>query len=159
MERNRLNFVIPTDLDEALVAYQTQTGRTPSDVVRQLLVEWVEGGRRLPGPAREHPEGRRTQTTLSGPTRAAVDARITEEGHGTIAALVAALLRPFLANRVITAGTTVVIPVQVSADLEHKLLVFGERWHWTPADCLRLLAEDPTAFDRLLTYALAKGAT
>lgn len=161
MKRHRLNFVIPNDLDEALIAYQSQTGRTPSDVVRQLLVEWVEGDRRLAGPAREHPEGRRTQTTLSEPARAAVNARITEEGHGTIAAVVAALLRPFLAHRVIRESAQergVVVPVQVSADLEHKFLIFGERWNWTPADCFRLLAEDPAAFDRLLTYALKQGS-
>lgn len=158
MDRLRLNFVIPKDLDEALIAYQAQTGRTPSDVVRQLLVEWVEGDRRLPGPAREHPEGRRTQTTLSEPARAAVDARIAEEGHGTVAAVVAALLRPFLSHRVSRERPDeVTVPVAVSADLEAKFAAFGERWNWTPADCFRLLAEDPSAFDRLLNYALARG--
>ena len=160
MERVKINFVIPDDLDDDLNAYHGRTGRTPSEVVRQILVEWLEGDRVLVGLA-SHPTGRRTQTSLSQAASAALEERIAQKGLGTVAGVTAALLRPFLANRVLADapadGPTVVIPVEVSADLEHKFMVFGERWHWSPSDCLRLLAEDPTAFDRLLNYALARG--
>lgn len=160
MNRVKLNFVIPNDLDDDLVAYCGQTGRTPGDVVRQLLVEWLEGDRHLVGPV-AHPAGKRTQTSLSPAARAALVARIAREGLGTIAAVTAALLRPFLAHRARPTGSAerTMIPVTVSADLATKFLVFGERWNWSPSDCVRILAEDPTAFDRLLSYALARGGT
>ena len=159
MERTKLNFVIPNDLDDDLTAYCDRTGRKPGEVVRQLLVEWLEGDRHLRGSV-AHPTGRRTQTSLSRVACVALEERIDREGLGTVAGVTAALLRPFLANRARPrepAGQ--VISVEVSADLEHKLLVFWERYAWTPSDCLRLLAEDPTALDRLLNIALTRGGT
>ena len=160
MERVKLNFVIPNDLDDDLAAYCEQTGRIPSEVVRQLVVEWLEGDRHLTGTV-AHPAGRRTQTSLSPAAKAALEARIDQEGLGTVAAVTAALLRPFLAHRAHPEPESdqVVVPVVVSADLAHKFLLIGERYNWSPADCLALLAEDPTALDRLLSFAIERGET
>jgi len=152
---HRINYVIPDELDDQLAAYCARTGRSGTDVVRQLVVEWLEGDRRLPSPARSHPIGRRTNVGLSDAARAALEAKIESEGHGTFAAVIAALLAPFLAHR---ASQEEAMPVRVrlSAEVYDKLFIFCERWNWTVADGLRLLAESPGAFERLSEIALAR---
>lgn len=151
----RINYVIPDELDAQLAIYCERTGRSASDVVRQLIVEWVEGDRRLPAPAKKHPIGRRTNVGLSDAVRAALEAKIAEEGHGTVAAVVAALLAPFLAHRA-SPEETVTVRVELPAAVHYDLLIFCERWNWSVADGLRLLAESPGVFERLSKYALAQ---
>ena len=43
----KLNYVIPKILDEALTTYCNKTGRSASDVIRQLLSEYIDGDRDL----------------------------------------------------------------------------------------------------------------
>lgn len=150
---SRINYVIPDALDDQLAAYCERTSRSASDVVRQLVVEWVEGDRRLPAPARKHPIGRRTNVGLSDAVRAALEAKIAEEGHGTIAAVIAALLAPFLAHRAFQ-EETVPVRVRLPTEVHDKLFIVCERWNWSVADGLRLLAEKPGAFERLTEIAL-----
>lgn len=153
----RINYVIPDKLDDQLATYCSRTSRTGTDVVRQLIVEWLDGDRCLPAPAREHPTGRRTNVGLSDAVIAALETRIEEEGHGTVAAVVAALLAPFLAHRTAT-EETVTVRVGLSEEVHHKLFVFCEKWSWTVADGLKLLAENPGAFERLAEIALTREA-
>lgn len=152
---HRINYVIPELLHDQLTAYCERTSRSATDVVRQLLVEWLEDDRQLPAPARNHPTGRRTNVGLSEPVRAALEAKIEEEGHGTVAAVVVALLGPFLAHRVAPAES-VTVRVALPTEIYDKLFVFCEKWNWTVADGLRLLAERPGAFERLAEFALTK---
>jgi hypothetical protein len=98
--RVRLNFVITEQTDQNLHTYCDLMGRTSSDVVRQLVVEWLEGDRSLPEPCRAHPEGRRTNLQLTTRAREALEARVAKDGHITISAAIEALLSRFLANRV-----------------------------------------------------------
>jgi len=154
---HRINYVIPGALDDQLIAYCERTSRSASDVVRQLIVEWVEGDRKLPALARAHPVGRRTNVGLSDAARAALEAKIEEEGHGTVAAVVAALLGPFLAHRAGAGGTTTV-RVSLPEAVYTNLFIFCEKWNWSVADGLRLLAESPGAFERLAEIALQREA-
>jgi hypothetical protein len=155
VDKERLNYVIPADLEEQLGIYCDRTGRTNSDVVRQLMVEWVEGDRRLAAPATDHPSGRRTNLELTNVLRAALEVKIADGSHGTNAAVIAALLRPFLAHRV-APGETVTVRVALPTLVYDGLFVFCEKWNWSVADGLRILAENPGAFERLTNYALTK---
>lgn len=115
-DKARLNYVIPNDLEARLDAYCGQTGRTPTDVVRQLVCEWLEHDRHLMEPASVHPDGRRTNLLLTHHARAELEARIAAEGHATVSAVVEALLRPFLASRAsgVTETVTLRLPVPVN---------------------------------------------
>ena len=154
----RLNFVIPDDLDDQLTGYCERTERSQSEVIRQVILEWLEGDRRLPAPAREHPAGRRTNMQLSHVLRAALEAKIGEEGHGTISAVIEALLRPFLAHRTNGGDGTTVVRVALPTQVHDELFIFCQSWGWSVADGLRLLAESPERFERLVRYALEKEA-
>ncbi len=116
-DKARLNYVIPNDLEERLDVYCRQTGRTPTDVVRQLVCEWLEHDRHLEKAASEHPDGRRTNLLLTHQARTALEDRIIAEGHATVSAVVEALLRPFLASRAPGAVETVTLRLPVPVDL------------------------------------------
>jgi len=154
----RLNFVIPEDLDDTLAAYCEETGRSQTEVIRQVVLEWLDGDRRLPAPAREHPAGRRTNMQLSHVLRGALEAKIKEEGHGTISAVIEALLRSYVAHRGNGGEGTDVVRVAISSEAHDRLFTFCQRWGWTVADGLKVLAEDPEIVERLARYALEKEA-
>ena len=97
--RVRLNFVIAHETDRQLKLYCEHLGRTATEVVRQLVVEWLDGDRSLPEPCRSHPVGRRTNIQLTTASREALEARVARDGHITLSAAIDALLSRFLANR------------------------------------------------------------
>jgi len=97
--KGRLNFTITDDLSGQLSAYCDRTGRSPSDVIRQLVIEWIEGDRQIAGKASEHPVGRRTNIPLGYATLAELDRKVVGEGHVTASAAIAELLTAFLTAR------------------------------------------------------------
>jgi len=111
--RVRLNFVIAYETERLLGIYCDLTGRTHTDVVRQLVVEWVEGDRSLPDACRSHPEGRRTNIQLTTHSREALEARVAKEGHITLSAAIDTLLSAFLAARTPSSGDTVTIRLKL----------------------------------------------
>jgi len=113
----RLNFVLPKDLDTALDEYQERTGRSPSDVIRALVVEWLDGTLSLRETASKHPEGRRTNIQVRHNTQGALEARVAAEGHATVSAVVEALLRRWLTHRAPTGEEAVTLPLRVPVDL------------------------------------------
>jgi hypothetical protein len=117
----RLNFVLPTDLDADLAGYCAETGRKATGVIRQLVVEWLEGDLSLPERASEHPEGRRTNILLPPRVADALDARRASEGHVTRAAVIEALLRRFLVRRRSSSGDTLTVRVRLPVDLFNEL--------------------------------------
>lgn len=111
--RVRLNFVITEATDRQLVNYCASMGRTPSDVVRQLVIEWLEGDRHLPKPIREHPEGRRTNLQLTTRSREALEAKVRKEGHVSISGTINELLRRFLTCRAPMSGDTITVRLKL----------------------------------------------
>jgi len=97
--KGRLNFVIAEGNDARLETYCEHTSRNSSDVIRQLVSEWIEGDRKLKEPAKSHPTGQRTNIPLGYATLAAIDEKVRAEKHATVSAVINALLADFLANR------------------------------------------------------------
>lgn len=95
----KLNYVIPELLDEALAKYCEQTGRTASDVIRQLLTEYIDGDRKLSTPAREAPNGVRSNMMLPTKVLEALDQKIASEGNSTRGGTISRLLYDFLEHR------------------------------------------------------------
>ena len=95
----KLNYVISELIDEALAKYCEQTGRSASDVIRQLLSEFIDGDRKLSTPARDIANGIRSNMMLPGRTLEALDKKIEEEKHGTRGGVISRLLCDFLENR------------------------------------------------------------
>lgn len=95
----KLNYVIPELLDDALAKYCDQTGRSASDVIRQLLSEFIDGDRKLSSPAREAPNGVRSNMLIPARTLDALENKIATEGHGTKGGIIARLLYDFLEHR------------------------------------------------------------
>lgn len=113
----RLNFVLPQDLDSALDAYQERTGRSPSDVIRSLVVEWLDGTISLRERASKHPDGRRSNIQVRHNTQSALEARVTSEGHATVSAVVESLLRRWLLHRASDGEETVTLALRVPLNL------------------------------------------
>lgn len=111
----RLNYTISQDIDEQLSGYCSLTGRTASDLVRQLVSEVLEHDRQLP-----HPEvikqfikdgdrrDRRTDMWMSARYLAALDETLEEGGYPSKSAVIAYLLNEFLSARANHASTEMV---------------------------------------------------
>lgn len=122
MGKGRLNFVIPEQTDRRLDVYCERTTRTPADVIRQLVSEWIEGDRKLKRKATVHPTGKRTNVPFGYATLASLDERVRAEAHTTVSAVITALLEDFLAHRAdpsVEETITVHVPLPVSI---HTLL-------------------------------------
>lgn len=121
----KLNYVIPELLDDALTRYCEQTGRSASDVIRQLLAEYIDGERELSTPARDTSNGVRSNMMLPGKILEALDQRIASQGHGTRGGVIARLLCDFLENRLGSIfGET--INLNVDRPLYNKLYEKGQ---------------------------------
>lgn len=106
MGQVRLNYSISQETESDLSSYCELTGRTASDVVRQLICELLDGDRELPDTAtikeRERAGPRRDQRTdmwVSPRILGVLDRKIEEEGYPSKSAVIAWLLRDFLASR------------------------------------------------------------
>lgn len=111
----RLNYTISTAIDNMLVDYCEITGRTASDLVRQLICEVLEDDRQLPPPAEISSfvkEGdrreRRTDMWISAVSLNAFDNKLEVEGYPSKSAVIAYMLNDFLSSRANHAGTEMV---------------------------------------------------
>ena len=109
----RLNFVLSLSNEAKLDTYEEFTGRKQAAVIRQLVVEWLEGARSLPEGKIPHPTGRRTNVNVPWRVRSALDARLAEAGSPTMSAVVDVLLTAFLAHRAPTVADVVTVSLQV----------------------------------------------
>jgi len=102
----RLNYTISEELERSLTNYCELTGRSASDLVRQLICEVLEDDRSLPpvadivtfdksSPRRE----RRTDMWVSSSTLSAFDKKVDDEGYPSKSSVIAYLLTGFLENR------------------------------------------------------------
>lgn len=106
MDAVRLNYTINEELEADLSTYCELTGRTASDVVRQLMCEVLEEDRTLPLPTaimqfdRNGPR-RDRRTDMWVPSRAlrAFDEKLDAEGYPSKSAVIAYLLNDFLTTR------------------------------------------------------------
>lgn len=111
----RLNYTISNSIDDLLSGYCEVTGRTASDLVRQLVCEVLEDDRQLPPPAeisafvrRGDRRDRRTDMWMSSHSLTAFDLKLTEDGYPGKSAVIAYLLNEFLSTRANHAGTEMV---------------------------------------------------
>lgn len=96
----KLNFVIPELIEKALEEYCDQTGRSASDLVRQLLSEFIDNDRKLSIPTKDTPDGVRSNMILPSRLLDALDEKIAMEGHTTRGSVISRLLQDFLENKV-----------------------------------------------------------
>jgi hypothetical protein len=111
----RLNYTISNSIDDLLSGYCEITGRTASDLVRQLVCEVLEDDRPLPPPAdivafvRDGDRrDRRTDMWMSAHSLTTFDKKLTEDGYPGKSAVIAFLLNEFLSTRANHAGTEMV---------------------------------------------------
>ena len=122
----KLNYIIPEVLNDALLQYCEQTGRSASDVIRQLLSEFIDGDRKLSIPARESPNGIRSNMILPSNLLEALDHKLSAEGHGTRGGVIARLLYDFLEHRM-GAVFGQIVTGTVERNLYDKLNEKGQR--------------------------------
>ena len=146
----RLNYVIADELEISLLNYCKVTGRTASDVVRQLVCEFLEGDRLLPAPARDvwtlarrKEKTRRTDMWVSPKTLAALDEQINVDRLGTRSDVIRRLLSCFLQDRSNhTAEESVRLTVFVSRDTYTRLREDGAPFNRTPEETISKLSND-----------------
>ena len=83
----RLNFQVSEEAEERLSDYCSTSGRSTSDVVRQLLYEYVEGVRALTQDVGAL-NGRRTNCTLPAALVEKLDVRVRQIGQGATKGMV-----------------------------------------------------------------------
>lgn len=105
-ENVRLNYTISEDLENQLESYCELTGRSASDLVRQLICEVLEEDRTLPPAAKviafdkaSPKRDRRTDMWVSPVTLSAFDEKVETDGYPSKSAVIAFLLTDFLKNR------------------------------------------------------------
>lgn len=102
----RLNYTISAETEGALANYCELTGRTASDLVRQIVCEVLEEDRKLPPPTTVTAylkEGsrrdRRTDMWISANSLTALDEKLAKEGHPAKSAVISFLIDDFLSTR------------------------------------------------------------
>ncbi|MGD9726852.1 MAG: hypothetical protein AB7L09_00295 [Nitrospira sp.] len=111
----RLNYTISDSINDQLLGYCELTGRTASDLVRQLVSEVLEHDRTLPEPQvveeflREgERRDKRTDMWMSSRYLNALDEKLEEDGYPTKSGVIAYLLHDFLNTRANHASTEMV---------------------------------------------------
>lgn len=94
----RLNFHIPEKVNDDLERYCADVGRHPTELIRQLVTEMVEGDRVLRGRLDEPSGGRRTSIMVSHIVLEALEQKANAEKKSK-ASIVSNLLRYFLLAR------------------------------------------------------------
>lgn len=119
----QLNYVIPQDLDGLLTQYCEQNLVSPSALVRQLILEYLEGDREVD--AFDHPRGRRTTVALTENLLKTFETTVDIRGHKTKASVIAALLYEYLPNRIHSAET-IRVDMELPVDVFNTIFeVFG----------------------------------
>lgn len=127
----RLNYTISQSIDEQLSSYCDLTGRTASDLVRQLVSELLEYDRQLPEPEEVNRflkqgarRDRRTDMWMSARYLAALDEKLEEDGYPSKSGVIAYLLDDFLSTRANHAGTEMVrLPLFIDRLTLSKLMM------------------------------------
>lgn len=111
----RLNYTISETINDQLSGYCEITGRTASDLVRQLVSEVLEFDRTLPEPSvietflkEGERREKRTDMWMSARYLAALDTKLDEDGYPSKSGVIAYLLHDFLNSRANHAGTEMV---------------------------------------------------
>ena len=111
----RLNYTISDSINDQLATYCEITGRTASDLVRQLVSEVLEFDRTLPEPAEieaflrdSEKREKRTDMWMSVRYLVALDEKLESDGYPTKSGVIAFLLHEFLNSRANHAGTEMV---------------------------------------------------
>lgn len=114
-ENVRLNYTISEQLETSLTDYCELTGRSASDLVRQLICEVIESDRSLPPAAEVHAfdkasprRERRTDMWVSPVTLQTFDKMVEDGNYPSKSAVIALLLTEFLKNRTNHAGEEMV---------------------------------------------------
>lgn len=102
----RLNYTISDATGDSLANYCELTGRTASDLVRQIICEVLEEDRKLPPPSAiatylkaNSRRDRRTDMWISSVSLTALDAKLEQEGHQSKSAVISFLIDDFLHTR------------------------------------------------------------
>lgn len=111
----RLNYTISEEINDQMSGYCDLTGRSASDLVRQLVSEVLEGDRPLPPPdvieqflRDSDPRNQRTDMWMSARYLAALDEKLEEENYPSKSGVIYYLLHEFLNARANHAGTEMV---------------------------------------------------
>jgi metal-responsive CopG/Arc/MetJ family transcriptional regulator len=96
----KLNYAVPKVLDDALSNYCEQTGRTASDVIRQLLAEYIEGERTLSTSPKTFGIGIRSNMILPKTLKDLLDSKIAADGEASRGAVIVRLLYDFLEHKI-----------------------------------------------------------
>lgn len=136
-----LNYSLPKDLSSRLDDYCERTGRTASEVVRQLVLEFVEGDRSIRSLDYEPDveSAARSSVRLRASTFKAFDQKVTDENLRSKGAVLACLLTAFLERlprgpeRVLV---TVSLPVSVVQTLTAEASNRGQTLAGYAAECL-----------------------
>lgn len=111
------NYSLPKSLAGRLADYCEQTGRSPSDVVRQLMLEYLEGDRIPSGlSGASNKPIVRSSLRLRSTTLKAFENEVAAQGRPSKACVLEALLRAFLDRSpkiVERVSTSVLLPVTV----------------------------------------------
>ncbi len=114
-ENVRLNYTISEQLETSLADYCELTGRSASDLVRQLICEVIEADRKLPAAAEVHTfdkasprRDRRTDMWVSSMALQTFDKLVEDGNYPSKSAVIAFLLTEFLKNRSNHAGEEMV---------------------------------------------------
>lgn len=123
-ERVRLNYSLSTRNAERLDHYKKQTGRSRTEVVRQLVVDFLQGFVVVEGPVQHPGAGARADIYLMPGSVELLEARC--EPHGGVDATVNALLDAWLPGRLKKIPESVDLKVSVPLDLLNLLAQQGE---------------------------------
>jgi len=120
-DKLRLNYTLSERAYELLNTYRDQTGRKPTEVVRQLLVEYVQGFLEpinKPGP---HPDGPRQDVYLMPGTVEMAEARATNDGYPSLSALIDRLTQEFVTGRIRSPQELVTVKLQIPLNFYAEL--------------------------------------
>ena len=140
LDNGRLNYTISSSVDEHISSYCEITGRTASDLVRQLVSEVLENDRQLPPPdaieaflTEGTPRTRRTDMWMSARYLVALDTKLEEDGYPSKSGVIAYLLNDFLTARANHAATEMVrLTTLVDRLTFTKLATVAERQQMRP---------------------------
>jgi len=122
----RLNYALPNDLATELDDYCQDTGRKAADVIRQLVSDYALGQMPTEAAVTTHPsDTRRADLWLQMGTLAALDERVTSEGHASRSALISKLLGDYLIARA-PKNTMITVQVRLPKALYESLLAQGD---------------------------------
>jgi len=123
MSRVRLNFVIGSAVEDRLGRYCAVTGRRMAGVVRQVVMELLDGDLPFPSSGEEEESARRTSVLLEEMVLARLD-ETARAHHVTKARLVGGLIESFLGRRAVKSDVS-----EYRAVLEEMVLSWRDGQH------------------------------